>query len=182
MPVGRRKHPEPLGGRSKHTVAIPNDDKIRIARSACTEKQFAAWILTDIQGASLRAAADLLDISLGTTRERIKVVRQRIFEHVGAEFPAVDDEVLAAPERTRDVGTRAMVRGLLQERDGDYCYLCHRRTGGDLLQVDHIVPQSKGGTDDPWNLALACGRCNGQKGACAVSLLISSGRPVYHPT
>jgi 5-methylcytosine-specific restriction endonuclease McrA len=30
--------------------------------------------------------------------------------------------------------------------------------------VEHIVPQSRGGTDEPANLALACARCNYQKG------------------
>ena len=30
--------------------------------------------------------------------------------------------------------------------------------------VEHIVPRRRGGTDDPENLALACARCNYQKG------------------
>ncbi|HZH03208.1 MAG TPA: HNH endonuclease [Myxococcaceae bacterium] len=30
--------------------------------------------------------------------------------------------------------------------------------------VEHIVPQSQGGTDEPLNLGLACARCNHLKG------------------
>jgi 5-methylcytosine-specific restriction endonuclease McrA len=30
--------------------------------------------------------------------------------------------------------------------------------------IEHIVPRHHGGTDDPGNLALACARCNHQKG------------------
>ncbi len=30
--------------------------------------------------------------------------------------------------------------------------------------VEHMLPRSHGGTDDPANLALACARCNHQKG------------------
>ena len=34
-----------------------------------------------------------------------------------------------------------------------------------LYEVDHIVPKSKGGTDDPKNLQLLCGHCNKTKGS-----------------
>jgi 5-methylcytosine-specific restriction endonuclease McrA len=30
--------------------------------------------------------------------------------------------------------------------------------------LEHIVPQARGGTDDVRNLAVACGRCNREKG------------------
>ena len=29
--------------------------------------------------------------------------------------------------------------------------------------IDHLLPRSRGGTDDPGNLALACRRCNSRK-------------------
>lgn len=32
-----------------------------------------------------------------------------------------------------------------------------------ILTKDHILPRSKGGTDDPSNIAYACGPCNWQK-------------------
>ncbi|GAA4155955.1 hypothetical protein GCM10022286_05640 [Gryllotalpicola daejeonensis] len=52
------------------------------------------------------------------------------------------------------------------ERDGYVCQIgwCG---GVDLLslpererQVDHIVPVAAGGTDDDWNLRVACAKCN----------------------
>jgi hypothetical protein len=45
----------------------------------------------------------------------------------------------------------------LRERDGDGCVYCREADG---TVVDHIVPISKGGTDDFDNLALACHACN----------------------
>lgn len=33
------------------------------------------------------------------------------------------------------------------------------------LELDHVVPESLGGTSDPENLVLACQRCNRSKGA-----------------
>lgn len=46
---------------------------------------------------------------------------------------------------------------------GNRCYLC----GVELLQyhVDHFIPLSKGGTNEPGNLRLACPKCNLSKGA-----------------
>lgn len=50
------------------------------------------------------------------------------------------------------------------ERDG---YVCMLRLGGctndEDLTVDHVIPKSKGGTDDEWNLIAACRTCNGRK-------------------
>lgn len=46
-------------------------------------------------------------------------------------------------------------------RDGHRCYYCH--TDELPLTVDHVIPQALGGSDDPTNLAAACGDCNGGK-------------------
>ena len=44
---------------------------------------------------------------------------------------------------------------------GQYCRLCGER--GTSLQVDHIVPASRAGSDDLENLQLLCVRCNSGK-------------------
>lgn len=43
-----------------------------------------------------------------------------------------------------------------------YC-LTAQRIIGPLLEIDHIVPESRGGTSDEANLVLCCPRCNGHK-------------------
>ncbi|MEV2239837.1 HNH endonuclease signature motif containing protein [Micromonospora sp. NPDC049891] len=45
---------------------------------------------------------------------------------------------------------------------------CHYCGGGHRLGVDHVRPRSQGGTDAPWNLVLACVRCNSAKGGKTV--------------
>jgi 5-methylcytosine-specific restriction endonuclease McrA len=45
------------------------------------------------------------------------------------------------------------------------CGECGRSFPLDILQVDHKIPVSKGGTDRPGNLRLLCPTCNRKKGA-----------------
>ena len=40
------------------------------------------------------------------------------------------------------------------------CQLCGNTKKDERLEVDHIVPRSKGGTNDPSNLQVLCARCN----------------------
>ena len=51
------------------------------------------------------------------------------------------------------------------------CIFCRTRlvvgldgAAGREITVEHIVPRSRGGDDDPRNLAIACARCNHEKG------------------
>lgn len=40
------------------------------------------------------------------------------------------------------------------------CQLCGAGPKDDVLEIDHIVPRSKGGSNDPGNLQVLCSRCN----------------------
>lgn len=57
---------------------------------------------------------------------------------------------------------RARVRQQARDRCG-YCQSQQQYVLG-TLEIDHIIPQSRGGTDDEENLWLACRLCNGFKG------------------
>lgn len=47
------------------------------------------------------------------------------------------------------------------ERDGFRCVYCGRGArDGVELQLDHVIPHSRGGSDDPDNLCTACDTCN----------------------
>jgi 5-methylcytosine-specific restriction endonuclease McrA len=48
------------------------------------------------------------------------------------------------------------------KRDGYACHYCHRTNVA--LEVDHVVPLYKGGTNDDSNLVAACHDCNHSKG------------------
>jgi 5-methylcytosine-specific restriction endonuclease McrA len=49
-------------------------------------------------------------------------------------------------------------------RDGLHCLYCGLKLSPSELTLDHIQPQSRGGTDAPENLATSCYPCNQQKG------------------
>lgn len=50
-------------------------------------------------------------------------------------------------------------------RDGFRCRYCGRGAPDVVLHVDHVIPRSKGGSNERWNLRTACADCNVGKGA-----------------
>lgn len=55
-----------------------------------------------------------------------------------------------------------ITRQLVRERAKFLCEYCHSPewSSADLFTLEHLVPQSLGGSDELDNLALACRRCN----------------------
>lgn len=64
----------------------------------------------------------------------------------------------------RSIGGRPWrrIRNAVCERDGWRCLWCGK---AGRLEVDHIVPRSQGGTDDPANLRTLCRKCHGKRHA-----------------
>ncbi len=60
-----------------------------------------------------------------------------------------------------------VVRAFILERDGYQCQYCMTLTGP--MEVDHVMPVARGGSDDFDNLVCACRKCNRSKGAKLVS-------------
>lgn len=85
--------------------------------------------------------------------------------------------------RSRDTGmqtTDPKIRAAVLKKTGGTCYLCHRKYGTaqqemyapnvyfSQLQIDHIVPFSKGGPNHIGNYMPACSRCNRLKSADSI--------------
>ena len=60
------------------------------------------------------------------------------------------------------VGEWALIRTRIFARDNFTCGYCGER--GTKLECDHIVPVSRGGSNDDANLVTACFYCNRSKG------------------
>lgn len=62
------------------------------------------------------------------------------------------------------------MRFQILERDSFTCRFCGKRAPETELEVDHVVPRSKGGSDDTSNLVTACRDCNRGKGDRTIDL------------
>lgn len=64
----------------------------------------------------------------------------------------------------RRLMTRAL-RKQIMERDNYTCQICGKYMPDEVgLQIDHIIPVSRGGKTLPSNLRVLCNKCNGHKG------------------
>lgn len=74
---------------------------------------------------------------------------------------------------------------LVATRAGHQCEYCRAPQRGTAyrLEIEHIVPVSRGGSGSPDNLALACAPCNRSKGARTDARDPRTGREVrlFHP-
>lgn len=75
----------------------------------------------------------------------------------------------------------AAIRQVAQHRCG-YC-LHPQELVPDILQIEHLIPLSKGGTSDPSNLWLACARCNRYKGdkTAIIDPQTNQAVPLFNP-
>lgn len=94
-----------------------------------------------------------------------KLVKQRIIEDNPLWAGPITRET--PPERT-DLGEllnyRTHRHRLYGEQEG-VCMGCQTHFPFKVMEVDHILPKAKGGTDHPSNLQLLCCGCNRSKGA-----------------
>ena len=68
-----------------------------------------------------------------------------------------------ASARTQtDMSSWSEIVQLVATRAGQRCEYCrmHQALQGATFHIEHIVPQSRGGTSEPSNLALSCPSCN----------------------
>jgi HNH endonuclease len=76
-------------------------------------------------------------------------------------------------------------RRLIRQRAKSLCEYCHspEYLSPDRFTIDHLLPQSLGGSDDENNLALACHRCNTRhyNFTTAIDPLTQAKGLLYHP-
>ena len=74
--------------------------------------------------------------------------------------------VFHPPVRTDEIEVRFSrnIRSILYKKQNGCCNGCKRKLPIDLLELDHIIPKSKGGRDEDKNAQLLCATCNRIKG------------------
>jgi hypothetical protein len=77
-------------------------------------------------------------------------------------------------------GITKQIRERVRDRAGNRCEycLCHQDYVFGQLQIDHVIPIAKGGTDTEDNLCLACELCNQHKWAKTEDIDPQTGKSV----
>ncbi|MCY4352220.1 MAG: HNH endonuclease signature motif containing protein, partial [Gemmatimonadetes bacterium] len=73
----------------------------------------------------------------------------------------------------REVSRSKGIRAQLFAKQKGKCRGCNQEFYYSALELDHIVPRSKGGQDGNSNLQLLCGRCNRVKGDRPMAYLLA---------
>jgi 5-methylcytosine-specific restriction endonuclease McrA len=74
--------------------------------------------------------------------------------------------------------TLRLTRRNLMLRDGSRCQYCGAQPGARELDIDHVLPRSRGGEDSWSNLVTACLACNRRKGHRSP---LEAGMPLLRP-
>lgn len=62
-----------------------------------------------------------------------------------------------------NVAYRAVIYGLLVQRDGPNCGICGKEVEKGQESIDHIIPVNMGGSNEPNNVRLAHRSCNNRR-------------------
>ena len=144
----------------------------RVIRSSSNEGDvvfdpFAGCATTCVAAEQLRRQWVGIDISHKAAELVVDRLDWAVYEYSGVQ-PQRPDVVHRTdlPQRT-DLGKLPHYtahKDTLYGESGGYCGGCGVHFEKRNLEIDHIVPQSKGGTDHMENLWLLCGACNRSKG------------------
>lgn len=114
-------------------------------------------------------AWEMFDRFLTENAKELKLIAHWGDGDMGAMISLMRDRLEITQQQRQSSNARrelsAAKRALVMARDGLKCLCCG---GLDQLRVDHVVPVSKGGTDDEDNLQTLCLWCNSRKGTKAI--------------
>lgn len=122
---------------------------------------------TGIYCQQLRYSQLFIDIS----PKAIELVRMRLEKEVGFFGEVIAREDI--PKRSEQLPNYRTHKHTLYGKQEGLCNGCQTQFPFRNMTIDHIVPQSKGGTDHEDNLQLLCGACNSTKGNSTQAEMIS---------
>ena len=95
----------------------------------------------------------------------------KIFGHVCPVFWASSGatETIASRSQSRHIPRDVLLQ--VVRRDNHVCQICHSYVPDDQIELDHVIPYSKGGPTTVANLRLLCRPCNRKKSNSLAELL-----------
>lgn len=113
-------------------------------------------------------------IGIDISPKAIELVRMRLEKEVGFFGEVIAREDI--PKRSEKLPNYRTHKHTLYGKQEGLCNGCQTQFPFRNMTIDHIVPQSKGGTDHADNLQLLCGACNSTKGTGTQAEMISKLR------
>lgn len=104
-------------------------------------------------------------VSLVDRLSRLAPVSEIMAELVKFDMQLMDNPEIAGKEYQQGTLAGYTVKEYLLEKHNRTCVYCGGESKDPILEVEHIVPRSKGGTNSIKNLTLSCKCCNQHKGA-----------------
>ena len=86
------------------------------------------------------------------------------FEAVRFDTQLLDNPEIEGVEYQQGTLFGYEVKEYLLDKYGHTCQYCGGKTGDRVLEWEHIIPKSRGGSDSVKNATLSCSRCNREKG------------------
>jgi site-specific DNA-methyltransferase (adenine-specific) len=172
-PLGRQPDDwwqiQPIAPSAKERTGYPTQKPLALLRRIIEASSMPGDIVLDpfCGCATTCVAAQQLGrrwIGIDIERQPVKILVDRLSDDAGLfrDFIATDQ----IPVRT-DIKTEAPVMSVkerLYREQGGLCNGCGNEFDIRNLEIDHIVPKSRGGGDFYENYQLLCGACNRQKG------------------
>ncbi len=125
--------------------------------TACiaAERNDRKWIGIDISGKAVELVKSRMERELGLFYD----VDHRTDFMEPASIEERSDKEIQTPYNSKEI------KQILFFKQDARCAICGHSPGVKMMDVDHIVPVSRGGMDDIENLQLLCRPCNQQKSA-----------------
>ena len=161
----------PLSAQSKERTGYPTQKPLALLERIIQASSNEGDIVFDpfCGCATTLVAADRLErqwAGIDLSPLAVKLVNARITEDRGALWGGAN--VVEEPPRRTDLGDlpnyRTHRHRLYGVQEG-VCAGCETHFPFKVMEVDHILPQSRGGTDHGDNLQLLCTHCNKSKGS-----------------
>lgn len=160
-----------LAGSSKERLGYPTQKPLALLdRIIQASSNPGDMVLDPFCGcATALVAADRLQrewVGIDLSPLAVKLVDERIATDRG-DMPWGGATALTEPPKRTDLGDlpnyRTHRHRLYGEQEG-VCAGCETHFPFRVMDVDHMLPRSRGGTDHPDNLQLLCSGCNRSKG------------------
>ena len=117
---------------------------VRLIRDGLLEKKGDVYYLAPV----------LAQLSADELQQVCDVLERRITEYLDMRYPFGD---------SNNDAVRGSIRYQVLKTAGGRCELCGASSRDIQIDVDHIIPRSKGGTNEIDNLQALCRTCNAQK-------------------